>query len=66
MDEEERVRRVRELAQLVWEAEGRPDGQQERHWLMAERLVAAQIAAEQLLPTGGRPETTKESLDGRS
>lgn len=36
---------VRELAHSIWEAEGRPDGQAQRHWDMAERLVDAQEQA---------------------
>lgn len=40
--------RIRQLAHEIWEVEGRPDGQQMRHWAMAERLVEAEIrAAEQ-------------------
>jgi Protein of unknown function (DUF2934). len=27
--------KVRELAYSIWEAEGRPSGQEERHWYMA-------------------------------
>lgn len=33
------------LAHQIWEAEGRPDDQQQRHWHMAERLVEAEVAA---------------------
>ncbi|WEW96494.1 DUF2934 domain-containing protein [Pseudomonas nitroreducens] len=35
-------RRVRELAYQIWESEGRPDGQHERHWRMALSLAAAE------------------------
>ena len=48
MDPAERQRRTRELARQIWEAEGRPDGQELRHWGMAERLVEAEIAARAL------------------
>lgn len=34
--------RVRELAYQIWESEGRPDGQQERHWRMAHSLAEAE------------------------
>ncbi|MDV3468602.1 DUF2934 domain-containing protein [Stenotrophomonas sp. C3(2023)] len=44
MDEEQRRRRTEELAHQIWEAEGKPEGQQQRHWLMAERLVKAELA----------------------
>lgn len=45
MDPIERQRRTQELARQIWEAEGRPDGQELRHWGMAERLVAAEVSA---------------------
>ncbi len=32
----DRENRVREIAYLIWEEEGRPDGEAERHWLAAE------------------------------
>jgi hypothetical protein len=31
--------RIRELAYLLWLEEGYPEGQAERHWLMAEIMV---------------------------
>jgi len=43
MNDSERLARVRELAREIWEAEGRPDGAELRHWSMAERLVDAEI-----------------------
>lgn len=45
MESSERRRRIEMLAHQIWEAEGRPDGQEQRHWHMAERLVEAEIAA---------------------
>lgn len=30
---------IRELAYQIWEAEGRPEGQQERHWSLAHKLA---------------------------
>ena len=51
MDPVQREQRIRELAREIWEAEGRPDGQHDRHWAMAERLIEAEIrAAQQDLP----------------
>ncbi|NIK08613.1 hypothetical protein FHY11_002123 [Xanthomonas arboricola] len=48
MNDTERQARLRQLAQEIWEAEGRPDGHADRHWAMAERLVdAEERAAEQ-------------------
>ena len=33
--------KVRERAYAIWEQEGRPEGQAERHWLEAEAAVRA-------------------------
>jgi len=45
MNPNQREARIRQLAEEIWEAEGRPDGQELRHWGMAERLVDAEIRA---------------------
>ncbi|MBW6389846.1 MULTISPECIES: DUF2934 domain-containing protein [Halomonadaceae] len=37
--------RVRNLAYKIWESEGRPEGQQQRHWDMALRIVTAEEEA---------------------
>jgi hypothetical protein len=44
-----REERIREKAQALWEKEGRPNGQESRHWEEAEKLVneADSIAAGQ-------------------
>lgn len=34
--------RIRELAYEIWQSEGRPQGQEERHWEMACKLVETQ------------------------
>ncbi|MBF0674137.1 MULTISPECIES: DUF2934 domain-containing protein [unclassified Pseudomonas] len=31
--------RIRELAYQIWESEGKPAGQEDRHWAMASKLV---------------------------
>lgn len=36
---------VRQLAQLIWETEGRPEGQQSRHWEMATKLAESAAMA---------------------
>ncbi|WP_333680605.1 DUF2934 domain-containing protein [Dyella sp.] len=38
----ERHARISEIAHSIWESEGRPAGQETRHWLMAEKLVQAE------------------------
>ncbi len=37
--------RVRQLAYSIWEAEGRPEGQQQQHWDRALKIAAAEQAA---------------------
>ena len=40
--------RIRELAYQIWESEGKPAGQESRHWDMARKLAEAEAAKEQL------------------
>ncbi|MBN0979449.1 DUF2934 domain-containing protein, partial [Pseudomonas sp. SDM007_2] len=40
-------KRVREFAYQIWESEGKPEGQEARHWEMARKLAEA----EALTPT---------------
>ena len=37
--------RIREFAFQIWESEGRPHGQHERHWKMASKLAEAEAQA---------------------
>ncbi|GAB3378956.1 DUF2934 domain-containing protein [Azotobacter armeniacus] len=37
--------RIRELAYQIWQSEGCPDGQQDRHWQMACKLAEAELQA---------------------
>ncbi|MCC4620557.1 MULTISPECIES: DUF2934 domain-containing protein [Xanthomonas] len=61
MNEMERQARLRQLAQEIWEAEGRPDGHADRHWAMAERLVdAEERAAEQAAEHAVTPITARQ------
>lgn len=34
-----REQRIRELAYQIWETEGRPEGQESRHWELANKLA---------------------------
>ncbi|HEY0334668.1 MAG TPA: DUF2934 domain-containing protein [Stenotrophomonas sp.] len=52
MTPELRSARITQLAREIWEAEGRPDGHELRHWAMAERLVDAEIRAAEDDPPG--------------
>ena len=38
-------KRVREFAYQIWESEGKPEGQEERHWEMARKLAEAEALA---------------------
>lgn len=38
----EQEQRIREFAYEIWQTEGCPDGQGERHWEMARKLVEAE------------------------
>jgi hypothetical protein len=44
----QRERRIEEIAYLLWEQEGRPDGQAERFWHAAEAQFAAEVARAEL------------------
>jgi len=38
-------KRIREFAYQIWESEGKPEGQEERHWEMARKLAEAEALA---------------------
>ncbi|WP_338480949.1 DUF2934 domain-containing protein [Pseudomonas trivialis] len=44
-------KRIRELAHQIWESEGKPHGEDARHWEMARKLAEA----EALTPSKGKP-----------
>ena len=44
-------KRVREFAYQIWESEGKPQGQEARHWEMARKLAEA----EALTPSKPKP-----------
>lgn len=49
---DQRQERIRQMAHRIWESEGCPQGQEERHWKMAERLIQA---SEDTADTGSQP-----------
>ncbi|HLD68171.1 MAG TPA: DUF2934 domain-containing protein [Pseudomonas sp.] len=57
--------RIRDFAYQIWESEGRPDGQEERHWAMARKLAEAAEAAARSLPLkrSGKTKGAALSLD---
>lgn len=54
--------RIRDFAYQIWESEGRPDGQEQRHWAMATKLAEAAEAAARSLPTKRGAKTKGEAL----
>ena len=47
--------RVERRAYELWERDGRPEGQRDRHWAEAERQVAAEAAGQQTGGAGSAP-----------
>ncbi|CAM3776256.1 hypothetical protein D3C81_986900 [compost metagenome] len=43
-------KRIREFAYQIWESEGKPEGQEERHWAMARKLAEAEALAPKVTP----------------
>ncbi len=43
-------KRIREFAYQIWESEGKPAGEEERHWEMARKLAEAEALAPKAAP----------------
>lgn len=43
-------KRIREFAYQIWESEGKPEGQESRHWDMARKLAEAEALAPKATP----------------
>lgn len=43
-------KRIREFAYQIWESEGKPAGQEDRHWDMARKLAEAESLAPKAAP----------------
>jgi hypothetical protein len=54
-------KRVREFAYQIWESEGKPEGQDARHWEMARKLAEAEALAPSKSPkaAGSKTASTK-------
>lgn len=50
-------KRIREFAYQIWESEGKPDGQGERHWEMARKLAEAEALAPKKSPKAAGSKT---------
>ena len=51
-------KRVREFAYQIWESEGKPEGQESRHWEMARKLAEAEALAPKATPRKARAKPT--------
>ncbi|MGX1185742.1 hypothetical protein AB7M29_003421 [Pseudomonas sp. F-14 TE3623] len=58
-------KRIREFAYQIWESEGKPEGQEERHWEMARKLAYAEAQAKALAP-GKSSKAGSKSLGAKS
>jgi hypothetical protein len=53
-------KRIREFAYQIWESEGKPAGQEKRHWEMARKLAEAEaLAPSKPAKTAGKPAASK-------
>ena len=50
---------IREFAYQIWESEGRPEGQEARHWEMAHKLAQAQALAPSKTPPKAKAKAAK-------
>lgn len=50
-------KRVHEFAYQIWESEGKPDGQEARHWEMARKLAEAEALAPKKSPKAAASKT---------
>jgi len=65
-------KRIREFAYQIWESEGKPEGQEERHWAMARKLAEAEALAPKKSPKAAGSKTaaskpaTGKTLNGKA
>jgi hypothetical protein len=50
-------KRIREFAYQIWESEGKPEGQEARHWEMARKLADAEALAPKKSPKAAGSKT---------
>lgn len=58
--------RVRELAYQIWESEGRPHGQDARHWEMARKLAQREKPRDTPPEPTSRPASKPRAVDTSS
>ncbi|GAB7529310.1 hypothetical protein PS3A_17190 [Pseudomonas sp. 3A(2025)] len=57
-------KRIREFAYQIWESEGKPHGQDSRHWEMARKLAEAQALAPDKSPARKASKPKLPAVDG--
>jgi hypothetical protein len=57
-------KRIREFAYQIWESEGEPEGQDERHWEMARKLAEAEALAPDKNPARKATKPKLPEVDG--
>jgi len=57
-------KRIREFAYQIWQSEGQPDGQDERHWEMARKLAEAEALAPDKTTTRKAAKPKLPKVDG--
>jgi len=55
--------RIREFAYQIWQSEGCPEGEDERHWAMARKLVEAEYGAADAKPASRPSKTATKPTD---
>jgi hypothetical protein len=55
--------RIREFAYQIWQSEGCPEGEDERHWAMARKLVEAEYGASDAKPASRPRKTATKPTD---
>ena len=59
-------KRIREFAYQIWESEGQPDGQEERHWEMARKLAEAEALAPKKPPKAAGSNTAGKTAETKA
>lgn len=52
--------RIREIAQQIWESEGKPEGQAARHWAMAIELLKSSLVSDSYSNTRHRNDKVQD------
>lgn len=56
-------KRIREFAYQIWESEGKPEGEESRHWEMARKLAEAEALAPKKSPKAAGSKTAGKTTE---